>query len=1310
MLTLLFLTLLACQSTPPQQAELTSVVIAPSRLALQPGQTRALTLRPVPPEATVGEVRWESGDEEVAAVTGDGVVRAVSVGETTITATVAEGLTATARVTVESRGARRLVIEPSSVVLLPGERRRLDATIVPEGATAELRWQSGDEDVFVVDSRGRVTARNPGTAVISVIAGSLEQSALVVVKERLTAAESEVTFSLVPEATFFGGIEETEEHSAGPLWLADRPVTAELWQTVHAWATTDVGNETRADGGPLYEIPSAGRKGNDGAPEKSLSHPVTRVSWRSALVWLNALTEYFNALTETNLEPVYYTDSSATEPLRRASRAELVRRDVLYSQDNPYVKEEADGFRLPRSLEWELAARYILDGDGDESISEEGEEYPGDYATGADAPYNAVAEEDFDGDGILESTGEVAVYDRNSGGSTAEVASKEPNALGIYDMSGNVFEWVFEWHPTQLGQARTVRGGSWASPAAYMRLGLIDYAPPYFEDGITGFRIARNAARIAVRDVVIVEGPREIRLGGSLALEARVIPENAYNRDLLWESSSPGVATVSPTGVVTGQEVGTSTITVRTADGGYEAAVTVEVTVPVQGLTLSRQSGTMAVGEEIPLTATITPPDASERGVTWRSDEPEVARVSAEGVVRGVAPGTTTVTVRTRDGRFSERFTAVVRERRSLGEVELVMSEVPALRFPLGIDDNQVGSVSSPFWIGSTEVTYTLWEQVRSWATAEERGEEVYTFDTAGRAGGAWPEPTRTGPEHPVTEISWASAVVWANALTEFYNSENGSQLRPVYYGDRARREPLRDARILVGRADSPPLYLDGEAGGFRLLSEEEWELAARYRGADSGEGAIEFPKGSDHWWTPGNYASGAAGSVDDRAATLAVAVVEEPPGSTSPVAGKRPNTLGLYDMSGNIAEWVLRRQEEGTLTPVRRGGSWFSTLSELRVSALDPLTAAPGIMGFSGGLRIGRGGIDGAIEPPEVTRRVVPPRAALTLEEETALPAPPEADREALAPPSGPVAEEAIAEITPPPEAGPGSVEATIADIPLVYVPAATFPSGLEDLDMLSVERPFLMGTTEVTLELWRQVRRWAQEEAGYRIVDEGSIHPDVPDGGNRGAYPVGRIGWWAAVTWANALTEYVNAKKGGELELAYYLDQEQSRPVRDSEAAGRTDNPEAPYLKEGARGFRLPTSAEWELAARWGGEEPQGDQFTLPGESRFYWNPGKSVSGAVEPVENREGAAIFAVFSTDRPEPVASRQPNALGIFDMSGNVAEVCYDWRRFMVGRRRVSRGGSYRSDLQGVYVGRVGSVSATGGYLPMHGLRVVRTAP
>jgi formylglycine-generating enzyme required for sulfatase activity len=65
----------------------------------------------------------------------------------------------------------------------------------------------------------------------------------------------------------------------------------------------------------------------------------------------------------------------------------------------------------------------------------------------------------------------VAWYDSNSGLSTLPVKGKAPNALGLYDMSGNVWEWRFDWHPGYIDPSRVKRGGAFSHDASYVQAG-----------------------------------------------------------------------------------------------------------------------------------------------------------------------------------------------------------------------------------------------------------------------------------------------------------------------------------------------------------------------------------------------------------------------------------------------------------------------------------------------------------------------------------------------------------------------------------------------------------------------------------------------------------------------------------------------------------------------------------------------------------------------------------------------------------------------------------------------------------------------
>jgi formylglycine-generating enzyme required for sulfatase activity len=108
--------------------------------------------------------------------------------------------------------------------------------------------------------------------------------------------------------------------------------------------------------------------------------------------------------------------------------------------------------RLPREVEWEYAARAGTKG----------------------ARYGELDR--------------AAWYQQNSGSSTHPVEQKDPNGWGLYDMLGNVWEWVEDPYPGTEGQARTLRGGSWAEPARNVRSSGRIGVWPSFRDDHVGFR------------------------------------------------------------------------------------------------------------------------------------------------------------------------------------------------------------------------------------------------------------------------------------------------------------------------------------------------------------------------------------------------------------------------------------------------------------------------------------------------------------------------------------------------------------------------------------------------------------------------------------------------------------------------------------------------------------------------------------------------------------------------------------------------------------------------------------------------------
>jgi formylglycine-generating enzyme required for sulfatase activity len=174
------------------------------------------------------------------------------------------------------------------------------------------------------------------------------------------------------------------------------------------------------------------------------NYPVQSVNWYDCVKWCNARSQ------KEGITPVYYTDASFTLIYKANEVLEL------------FVNVATTGYRLPSDAEWEFAARG-----GTQSLGYE-------YSGGNDLNV-------------------VGWYENNSGGNDKAVGMKAANELGLYDMSGNVWEWCFDWDPENLGSRRVFRGGSWNYVANLCRLAFRGNLPPdYRNDACIGFRAVRN--------------------------------------------------------------------------------------------------------------------------------------------------------------------------------------------------------------------------------------------------------------------------------------------------------------------------------------------------------------------------------------------------------------------------------------------------------------------------------------------------------------------------------------------------------------------------------------------------------------------------------------------------------------------------------------------------------------------------------------------------------------------------------------------------------------------------------------------------
>lgn len=205
------------------------------------------------------------------------------------------------------------------------------------------------------------------------------------------------------------------------------------------------------------------KDGNKLTGDAVLNNPVNYVSWYDAIAYCNKLS------LKENLTPCYSV-SGITD------WENLAYSSIPTSSNSTWnaltYDKEADGYRLPTEAEWEWLAR------GDENYT-----YAGSNTVDDVAWYKT---------------------NKNSKGSR-EVKTKQSNGYGLYDMSGNVYEWCYDWYGTvssstadtgaSSGSSRVRRGGSWYGDDGFCQVSDRNYGSPHYRNDYYGFRVVRSSSK-----------------------------------------------------------------------------------------------------------------------------------------------------------------------------------------------------------------------------------------------------------------------------------------------------------------------------------------------------------------------------------------------------------------------------------------------------------------------------------------------------------------------------------------------------------------------------------------------------------------------------------------------------------------------------------------------------------------------------------------------------------------------------------------------------------------------------------------------
>ncbi|MDR3235848.1 MAG: S8 family serine peptidase [Prevotellaceae bacterium] len=180
---------------------------------------------------------------------------------------------------------------------------------------------------------------------------------------------------------------------------------------------------------------------------------------------------------------------------------------------------------------------------------------------------------------------------------------------------------------------------------------LLPYEPVYAKGMGSGLLDAAAALGtfIHVSGIALAGCPDELTTSAPVALSATVVPENAFDRQILWSAGNPGVATVTPDGIITPKAEGTVVVTAATHDGGYQAQCTIHVRQSVTGIRLDTVIRLVA-GNTGQIYAKIIPDNAYLKAVAWSVDNTRIASIDAQGAITAKEAGSAMITATTADG------------------------------------------------------------------------------------------------------------------------------------------------------------------------------------------------------------------------------------------------------------------------------------------------------------------------------------------------------------------------------------------------------------------------------------------------------------------------------------------------------------------------------------------------------------------------------------------------------------------------------------------------------------------------------------
>lgn len=565
----------------------------------------SFTIKPVisPEDASDLGVVWESADTKVVSVASDGTVTAIGPGTTTVTATTNDGsFTSNCVVSVKSP-AQHVSLDKTSLKLLEGESGKLTATVYPLNSTQKtLTWVSDHPDVASVDNEGNVTARKAGAATVTVkVAENVTAVCKVTVISRVTGISlSETTVELKPGETrrLTATVLPQNASNAEVTWYSDKESVAKVSQS------------------GLVSAVSTG---------EATIHVVTSDGGKMATCLVKVGTPVKGITLSISSKTLYVGDPSL-DISATLTPANATDKSLEWSSSDPEVASIAPGAALRAVIKPLKPGKTTI------------------TATTKDGGFTASCE--------VTVKRHVSGVSLNKASLTLYVGETESLAATVAPEDAS--DKTVAWSSDNSAVASVSNGKVTANKpgTAVIKVVTNDLS----KEAACTVTVKRHAESVELSQKEI-----KLYLGENRSLTATVLPSDASDKNVTWSSSNPNVATVSTAGNVVSKSVGTTVITVKTADGGHQASCHVTVLEPVvyaTSLTITPQALNMNIGESASLTLQMLPSNANEK-LVWESDNESVARV-VNGDITAVGVGVAKIMVKGKNVTSNEVTITVI--------------------------------------------------------------------------------------------------------------------------------------------------------------------------------------------------------------------------------------------------------------------------------------------------------------------------------------------------------------------------------------------------------------------------------------------------------------------------------------------------------------------------------------------------------------------------------------------------------------------------------------------------------------------------